>query len=633
MDKVLTLLLFLASLDTFSQTADYSADRIAPALKSRASAVIREMTTTVDMRTPENVVISIRKVITVLNKNGDSRATLYLPYNKNTAIKSVKGLKYDASGNINGKFSLNDFRDESAVSNSALFEDDRIKRYSPAALSYPYTISYEYEIRNRQNLIIPDWYATPASDMSVENSIYTFISKPADEVRIKAYHFSGAATEEKEDKMLRRTWRVSNLPAIRLEPYAPDADDFLTRIKIAAVQFSYYGHKGSYTNWKELGKWIWEDLLKSQQTLSEPVITAIRNLVKDATSDLEKARRIYEYMQKKTRYISVQVGIGGFRPFPAMDVQRLSYGDCKALVNYTQSLLKAAGIASEYCVVASGSRKRSLDADFASMDQGDHVILCVPLEKDTVWLECTSQEIPFGFLGDFTDDRLVLSCTESGGKLLRTPALTTAGNLLRRKAILSLDKEGNVRGKLQTELSGSQYDDYSYIIHKPLAEQLKLLKEAYDIDNIDLSNLKLSQKTDTLPQITELLELSIGNYVPRTGNRMYLIPNAFNKLGTIPEVRNRVQQVYLNRGYTDEDEVVYQLPEGYEIEAKAADQSITSDFGRYQFSIRQDGRKLIYSRKLVFNSGIYPAAKYAELSSFFSQISGYDHTKVVLKAN
>lgn len=632
--RLLFLILIVLSFKGYAQMQpDYNVENISSALKSRASAVIRNMETTIDMRSPENVTLNIKKVITVLNKNGEQAAALVLFYNKATSIKGVKGIIMDAFGKPTGKFSLSNFLDESAVSDFSLFEDARIKRYNPNVLTYPYTISYEYEIRFKQNLIIPDWYATPYSDVSVEQSSYTFISKPEDKIRIKEYNYKGSAEVVNSDKASTRTWKVTNLSAIKREPYAPDPDSYLTYVKIAPEQFSYYGHKGSYSNWQELGKWVYDDLVKTRQTLSPDIIQEMNNLVKGLESDKEKAKKIYEYVQKKTRYISVQIGIGGFQPFEAAEVHRISYGDCKALVNYTQSLLKAVGINSLYCVVYGDSYKKSMDPDFASMDQGNHIILCVPLKSDTTWLECTSQDSPFGYLGSFTDDRVVLACTEEGGKLLKTPALTTAASLLKRKAELNLDKEGNVSGNLHTDFSGSQYDNYRRIISKPTSEQMKLLKEEYDIDNIDFSNLKLVQRKDSNPVTSESLDLTIQKYAPRTNDRVYMVLNAFNKTNSIPEVRNRTLPVYINRGFTDEDEIMYNLPEGYNIEAKPGDREIKSPFGSYTVSVKVDGKKLIYNRKFVLNNGTYTADKYESLMRFFSDVSSSDNSKVIFKTN
>src|SRR5690606_35617022 len=111
----------------------------------------------------------------------------------------------------------------------------------------------------------------------------------------------------------------------------------------------------------------------------------IQALVKDIDDPKQKAQKICEYVQKKTRYISVQIGIGGFQPMPADDVDRLSYGDCKALTNYMLTLLKSVGINSYYAVVQAGSLKKYAIPDFASMNQFNHVILCIPFANDTAW--------------------------------------------------------------------------------------------------------------------------------------------------------------------------------------------------------------------------------------------------------
>ncbi|RZM22249.1 MAG: DUF3857 domain-containing protein [Pedobacter sp.] len=612
---------------------EYATDRISVSLKNRADAVIRDMETTVDMRAPDNMVLNVKKAVTILNKSGDDRASLSIYYNKSTSIKSIKGLILNSFGQPTGKFSQSNFRDESAVSDFSMFEDARIKHYSPNVIAYPYTIIYEYEIRYKQNLIIPDWYANPYPDVAVEKSTYSFISRPDDQIRIKAYNFKGEPAIVKTDKYITRTWNVTNLNAFRMEPFAPDPNKYLTYIKIAAERFNYYGYKGNYKNWDELGKWVFDALIKDRQTLSPQTIQEIKALVNGISDDKEKARKIYEYVQKKTRYISIQVGIGGFQPFPATEVHALSYGDCKALVNYTQSLLKAVDIPSLYCVVYAGDLKKSVDTEFASMDQGNHIILCIPFKNDTTWLECTSQESPFGYLGSFTDDRTVLACTAEGGKLLQTPSLTTAGNLQNRKAELKIENTGDVRGQMTTDFSGSQYDNNQRLINEPYAEQLKRLKDAYDIDNIDFADFKLVQKKDEHPVTSESMQLSIQKYAPKTNNLVYLIPNAFNKTRSIPEVRNRTLPVYINRGYTDEDEIVYQLPDGYSITARPPDQEIKSAFGTYTMRISMEGKKLTYKRKMVLNNGTYPADKYEDLTQFFSTISGLDNSKVIFKTN
>lgn len=624
--------LLFCSFNCFSQD-QYPADQISAELKNRANAVIRKTETTVDMRSADNVIMSVKKVITILNKNGDSQAEIALFYNKNTVIKSAKGLILDAFGKVISKFTLSNFSDHSAVSAISLFEDDRVKHFEPTVLSYPYTISYEYEIRSKQNLAIPDWYANRTPDVAVENSSYTFICKPNDKVRIKAFNYKGEPEIVVNEKLKSQTWAVKNLPAFKPEPYAPDPENYRCHVKIAPEDFNYYGYKGKYQNWEELGKWIYTELIKDRQTLSPETIEEVKTLVAGIQNDKDKARKVYEYVQKKTRYISVQIGIGGNQPMLASEVHQLSYGDCKALVNYTQSLLKAINIQSWYCVVNAGSFKKNMEPEFASMNQGNHIILCLPLKNDTTWLECTSQESPFGFLGGFTDDRTVLACTEDGGRILKTPALSTQMNLQSRKAELVLDAEGNINGTMQTTFGGAQYDNCDQLINQPLKEQLKLLKTTYDIDNIDFDTFKLTQDKGDTPITTESLHLSIQKYAPQTNNHIYLVLNAFNKKRTIPEVRNRTLPVFINRGYTDIDELTYTLPDHVIFDFIPTDTEIKNAFGTYSISVKKVDKKLIYRRKFVLNDGTYPADKYADFANFISTVSTNDQLKAIFKTD
>jgi len=622
-------LMFLAKAG-FSQD-NYDSDLIPSTLKNRANATLRNEETLIDMRSPDNVLLTVKKAITVLNKNGDDKARLVLFYDKNTSIKNIKGEVFNAAGILTKKFNQSNFSDESAADGFSLFVDSRVKHYLPSENIYPYTVVYSYEVRFKQNLIIPDWIPQDEDDISIEKSSYIFICKPSDDLRIKTQSFQGKPEETVNDKQKILVWKIANMLAVKPEPYSPGRETYQTAVKIAVKNFTYYNHNGSYTNWMELGKWNYDDLLKNRRILPPATVQTITELVANEKTDKDKARKIYEYMQKKTRYISVQIGIGGFQPVTASEVDKLGYGDCKALVNYTQSLLDIAGIESYYCVVEAGNKKVSFDPNYASMVQGNHVILCMPLKGDTTWLECTSQKIPFGFLSTFTDDRLVLACTKDGGKLLKTPKLSTTNNLQVRNADLKILANGNISGIMRTTFSGAQYDNNEEIVDKAPTEQKKLLAKVYDIDNINFNAVNYIQKKNIMPELTETINLELPHYGTINNNRLFFKVNAFNVKNTIAEVRNRTKPVYINRGFTDEDTIVFNLPE--EIETNRlpeSDKKLKSIFGEYTCKTVLEGKKLTYYRKLVMNEGTFPPETYADFFKFTTEINTADNLKLIL---
>lgn len=626
------LLIWCVAGNTFSAFAqtNYDTSLVPAALRSRANATIRNEEWILDMQSPGEVNYSVKKAITVWNKNGDPAAGITIFYDKNVAIKSVRGEIYNSYGKLLEKISQQNFRDESAVQGFSLFEDNRVKHFFPNLNDYPYTIVYQYEIKLKQNLMIPQWSPKPAPDVSVEKSSYTFTCKPNDLIRIQAQNYPGKEKEITTDKQKTRIWEITNLPGVKPEPYSPNPNNYLTSVKIVPEQFSYYNYKGNYSNWQQLGQWIHDNLLQNRDKLSPATVETIKTLVRNETTDKAKARKIYQFLQDKTRYISVQIGIGGLQPAPAADVDRLGYGDCKGLVNYMQSLLKVAGIESYYCVVEAGSEKVNLDPNFASMAQGNHIILCLPLKGDTTWLECTNQQIPFGYLGDFTDDRYVLACTATGGQLLKTPKLETAGNLQIRRATLTLGSDGNVTGRVSTTFRGSQYSNNEHLVQKSTVQQQELLKEIYDIDHINFNQVSYRPKKDIQPELIEDLNLEIRNYAAINGDNLFLLPNAFNVKGTIPEVKNRTLPLYINRGFTDLDTLSYQLPPGAALLTPVTDVHISNNFGEYHSQVKIEDNQLVYTRKLVLNEGTFAPDTYSSFFNFIAEVNAADRLKLVI---
>ncbi len=429
-------------------------------------------------------------------------------------------------------------------------------------------------------------------------------------------------------------WEASNLKALKEEPFSPYPEKYLSSVKIAPEKFEYEGIRGEYTNWEGLGKWIYDKLVADRQALPAETIEHIKEITKDIPDPKLKAKKIYEYMQGKTHYISVQVGIGGYQPFLASDVDKQNYGDCKALVNYTQALLKAVNIDSYYCVVQAGRNyKVSFIDDFASMQQGDHIILCVPFKNDTTWADCTSETIPFGYLGPFTDDRTVLACTPEGGKLMHTPKYTVEDNLRSRKADFVINNDGQLSGSMSTIFKGADYEDREYLLGEPKTEQIKILQREYPINNMDIENFDLKQDKSFDPVTTEYIKLSARDYASLADGKYYFTLDPINRLAIPHQVRNRVNSVYINRGHTDVDEITYTIPAGYHLEKEPLDLVIDKPFAKFTATMKLKGTQLIYKRKFQLIDGTYSKDTYQDLVDFYQAVVDADEYNVVLVKN
>lgn len=607
----------------------YSVDLIDEHLKERADATVRNEQIEIDMKDINDMTIRIMRAVTVYNRNGDEHGGIELYYNKSRKIRSVKGEIFNEFGISIGKFSLKDFRDRSASGESNLYDDTRMKAYNPAVYSYPYTIAYSVEINENQNLLIPSWMPDYAYDVAIEQSSYIFRCRPTDEIRIHQQNYDGEALVEELGKTKTYTWELKSIPALRSEPYSPPRDLQATRIRIVPENFQYFRKTGHFKNWQEFGKWNFEHLLADKRRLPETTIRHVQELTRGVDSPKDKAKVLYKYMQDKTRYISIQVGIGGIEPFPAETVDQLGYGDCKALVNYMQSLLDIVDIPSYYCVVEAGSYKRDITANFANVSDGNHIILCIPFENDTTWLECTNQKIPFGFLSDFTDDRLVIACSEEGGKLLRTPKFSDDESLQYREGHFIILEDGSLEGHLTTTFKGAQFDNHYYNALLNQSDQLRNLKNWYDIDNISFQKIDyeiIAEDKDSIA-FCETLDLKIKNYVVMSGTHAILHPNIFNQARSIPATRNRENDLYINRGYTDIDILHYTLPGNLDTLAIPAHKRLETEMGVYEFRTSIADGVLTSYRMIQLYEGAYPKEKYVKFYQFMTEVYNADRGK------
>ena len=438
----------------------YEVSKIPESLMKGAQAVVRADQEVIEIHDIGRATKRVLYAITILNEEADSYAKHQVGYDKLTKILSIEGRVYDANGKVISKLKKADIQDIAAFDGVSFVSDTRVKIATFARNTYPYTVEFEYELEDKNLLHYGYRYPQPNAKISVESSVFeVIVPKDFPELR---YHGQNLTTKVEmamrgDKKVYQWVWK--NL-AVRpqSEPYSPSAftkNEFLT---VAPNTFEVEGYKGDMTNWKSLGEW---NLLLSTGREELPLATQakVQELVGNSPSKLDKIKTLYEYMQSKTRYVGIQLGIGGWQPFPATEVDSKGYGDCKALSNYMKSLLKVVGIESYYTLIKAGNdgEKEEFFPSFSSR-QFNHAILCVPLEKDTVWLECTSQIQAAGYMGNFTDDRYALLITPQGGKLVRTPTYTRKDNTITRKATVKLDAEGNATAEINTQYSGLQQD-------------------------------------------------------------------------------------------------------------------------------------------------------------------------------
>jgi len=629
--KLIYLLALLSSFSVYAaKELKYPVSAIPPELKENAHTVIRFYQQEIEIKSEKLATVKITQVRTILNKNGEYDGIFKELYDPMNRIVSVKGKVYDETGKQIKSLGMEDVEDYSYISSFSMYEDNRVKAIDPKNMTYPFTVEYTFEMDLKQTLFLPNW-THESENTSYESSTFILKAPAGYELRYKEYNLPNSVVKTTSDGKDVYTWSLSKLKARTDEPMMCISTPNYPEVNVVPKKFEVSDTKGTSESWKDLGMWV-TTLIDKKDILPDATVARLKELTAGCKTDFDKIKKVYEYMQQKTRYVSIQVGIGGWRPFDASVVDKFSYGDCKALSNYTKALLAAVGIKSYYTLVRAGTESDNIDAAFPS-SQFNHAIVCVPVQKDTIWLECTSQRLPCGYNGDFTDDRDVLLIDGENSRLVHTRKYTATENCINRTSNIKFQDEEKGEASVNARYIGLHYEDLLPIYYADNADRFKRATQRIKLPSFTLNKCNYTENKDITPSFDENLTLSVSNYIQKLSGDVELLPlNFMGKLTSLPEkVRNRRTSLCIRRPEMENDTVTFELPKQFQVTELPAKSEIAGKFGKYSSSASTNGNKIIYIRHFELYKGVFPPEKYSEFREFLEEIFTADGAVASLK--
>lgn len=608
----------------------YPVSEIPVELLKGANAVIRDHSHSFTVNAIDHATTHHHIAITILNENGKSFNSEHVFYDNDSKVHYFRAYLYNAKGELVKKLKRSEIRDQSAISNISIYEDDRVKIAELNSNRYPYTVEFEYEVSGKGTLFYPTWEPVSTYYVALQKSDFKVTMPPGLKLRYKEQNIAQPVKKSSFEGLDQYKWELKNISPIKTEFLGPKFSQVTPKVYTAPSKFSTGGYEGDLSSWENLGQWV-NKLNSGRDDLPESIKEKIKEITAGATSDRQKVKMVYQYLQENTRYVSIQLGIGGWQPFKASYVAEKGYGDCKALTNYTMAMLNSLDIKSYYTLVKAGEKATDIHADFPNA-RFNHAFLCVPLGADTIWLECTSQTNPFGYLGSFTGDRKVLVVTEDGGKIVHTPVYTQKDNRQITNADIHLDKDGNAKVEANIVYTGLQFENnyLNYYLHQGYDQQKKWLYSHLGVSGAKIDKFNLTASGDFVPEGKKALSLTVPKYASVNGKRIFLQPNMLNRMDNyVEQVENRKSEVHLKTASMDFDTVTYYLPEGYHVEFKPDAIKYESPFGVFVSETKVEEGKITFMRSLKINKGVYPPESYEELRGFIKKIVKSDQAKIV----
>jgi len=622
------MLICLLPTKAFAQR--YPISRIPDSLKKGASVVKRYEEIVYEIKSPSRATLHEHYVYSILDESGKYRARYRTGYDKFISIGSISCRLIDAQGNEIKHVSKKDMQDESGTDDESLISDTRYKVNEFYSRDYPYTVEYEEDDDISGIMDLPDWSPQSDPDESVQVSRFVLVAPKDYAVRYKNMNLTLQPEIKESGGKKTYTWELDSLSVKDQESLAPSWNSICPKVLMAPSAFEAQGYAGDMSSWESFGKFLYQ-LMQGRDQLPPNVKAQVHQLTDGVSDPRRKISLLYEFLQQNTRYISVQLGIGGWQPFDATYVATKRYGDCKALSNYLVALLKEAGIEGKYVVIRARTNAPAIISDFPE-PQFNHVIACVPLGKDTVWLECTSQDFPAGYLGAFTSDRYGLMVDEHGGTLVRTPRYGARDNLQQRVLLGAINDQGDLNASLVSLYQAERQDALEERIHTSNKDEMDhYLKTFIDLPTYDVIGFNYQSTNIRLPAIQESLKLTSPNYAQVSGRRLFILPNIVTRSESRPKADAGRRQDFVSFDeFRDVDSVELQVPGGYRLETMPAPIHLETPFGSFESACTFETDRLRYHRTYERRAGKFSAKSYSDYVNFLQQVYKYDHTRTVL---
>jgi len=605
---------------------NYPVSAISDSLKTGALAVVRNSSESFIQQDERNGTYKVINVVTILSEKGKSYSDLVIPEDDFYELKNFSGEVYDAAGKSIKKIAKKDLI--TTAFSMDLANSGRKTFYQYNAPVYPYTVKYEYEMKFKNGILIyPAFDPVPGYDVSLEKATYTLQIPSGQKLRYKA---QGTAIQPVKSAATADAYalELSGLKAVSYERWAPVKELFPV-VYLSPDTFCVMTACGSMSSWETYGQWCAE-LLKGRNTLPQKTIDKVKELTQNTDDQLEKVKILYDYLQKTTRYVGIQLGIGGWQPMKAEEVAKTGFGDCKALSYYMKSLLEIADIPSYYTVIS--TKNKRLFPDFPSFGQTNHIILMVPLKSDTVFLECTSQQAPFGYISSVAGhDALAVGADKVFFYTL--PDYKPRENEEINRIQIQVDANGAGHITVHSTFKNEEFEGLYFALKNADAKETSdILASLLRVHKPAVSQIKREEIMEAPPRLDVYFNVDCEDFATQTGTRMF-IPLNPSKTGVkdLLTGSSRKYDIDMDAGKFQNDTIIIGIPEGYSIENQPKPVEIESPYGYFKSDIAEKDGLLIYTQTLEIKKGKYPATEFEEMKKFYNRVETLQSGKLGFK--
>lgn len=555
-------------------------------------------------------------------------------YNSFTRISSFKQLeKMKGMFGVKKNYNVGYAIDRSASSSDYFSDDSRVKFFNIGFAGYGDATRVETEKKYLDSKYLTSVYFHsfyPAKEKIIRVKVPDWLELDIREFNFADYKVTRQKTTEKNLTVY--TYKLQNLPAIKNENRAIGIAYQFPHLMFVVKSYQYDGKKEKgFGDAGDLYGW-YNYLYKKTVNKPEEFSAKVTELIRGKSTDIEKVKAIFYWVQDNIRYIAFEDGLAGFIPAAAQDVYKSKYGDCKGMANLITEMLKLAGFEAHMTWI--GTRHIPYDYSLPSLAVDNHCISTVVIGGKEYYLDGTEKYIPFGDYAWRIQGKEVLIGKGEQYEVKKVPLMDIEKSRILTQTSFQL-KDNVLKGHVKATLTGEQRTRFHQYYHDlPNHEKKKVIQRFLEFGNKNLvvSNVKTSDLGNReIPVVVEG-DIDLSNYIITEDKEIYLGIDFFPEdlRGLLPD-KDRQQDYVLSSGYVSQDETELLLPAGYKVVAlpspideKNQDYAVTASY-------TTKDNKVMFRKTLAFPTGRIRKADFENWKKFTEKLKDFNSTLLLIR--
>lgn len=521
-------------------------------------------------------------------------------------------------------------------------------------------IEYKYTIRSPYLSNFPEWefqksipvnyskFTSSLAEYYVYNSRIKGYLSPKKTVTTKNTNFN-YTVKERDDASFRRggsgmtsnsnqtityieevtVFELGNIPALKEEDFINNIKNYTSSVsyELAYIKYPNEPVKTLSVSWEDVTKTIYDsESFGSELKKKGYFEDDLSSLMANSLSKEEKIKLIFNHVKSKIKWNGYY---GIYCDEGVKSAYKNSVGNVAEVNLILTAMLREAGLNANPVLISTRSNGIPL---FPSRTSFNYVICAIEDVNDIILLDATEL---------YTDINILpIRVLNWEGRLIRKDGSSVSIGLLPSKnskentmALVTLDKEGNVSGKIRNQL----FDYYAYSFRN---KYNKSEKEAFiesierEYNDIVISDYKVMHDKELQKPIQEEYSFAHQDLIEVIGDKMYFNPLFFMSLSENP-FKAEKRDYPVDFVFPSEKKISFSIdiPDGFTVEFLPQNMAIALENNAlvYRYNIQQNGNKIQLISSFIVNQSIITPDYYVDLKDFFKKVVESQNEKVILK--